>query len=1228
MASTLDPVLLISPVLVGEALSVDVDLLPVTVDVDPDAVGVDFTLTESGQTVESLIYTIEGAKRRFHANIPIPGTLGIYHLTIRAKNAAGNTYTQVSPNLSLAIIRASNVDVTQALPPMGVSVQRLVNFVRVKWQMPLVEGFLGVRVSMSVDETGITTPYVQWGNPVASSSATQRDTLSSKVSYQSTPDGLHKVTTVDDLLENVPYSQVDFPKTQISAEKFYVVLTSIVQDPDTHHIYESYAIGPFECSFVDLRSVLVTDFPPGYTPEDIAVQLIANLAQAYPQLDLTPRSEIRDTLIDPVALELALSSTRQWFAGVSQCVEALAQIDDADGDGVSDPVATNTFKQAIAKAFRLSDDQVQALINTQFDILGAKAGIPRYGVQAATVDVTFFVLSKPSKRYTVAASSVVTTLPDSSTPSLSFKALGSAVMDPNSADSYYSASKSRWEVKVPCICTAEGSVGNVGAGTIRTVLTGTNLPMLCTNATAADFGMDAECNSDYASRIVERLVVGVDTGRRVGYQAEAKKAFGVIDAQVVASGDLEMLRDWDPIRQKHVFGTVDIYVRGRSIGQEVVRFPYISESMETYGNTRTYRTMKVQDTSKLQVGFTEIPEGHAAALVDLAAMRSGSSSLNFYFGVQNARYDPGSRTFYLDPDELTYKMVGDASVVYGSKNSALFSTVGTSTLLAMVKMITPLSIIPAHQPVTQVYSLVGQDGFTGAVPINVVSLVKTDDPMLLGGSLYAKDVVSVSNIPISEVRTLAFGAHNPDTIDLGEGVSLTIGSNGEPNGFTAVRSLDAMILYNLGTDYVPVPLGQHGHFGIQRPSTSTIPLDIPFLLTLDVYRFRERLTLETEVLSINGSIATPLSTSGFVRDSWTPVSHKLRTLIDDPTLASIPIRDRYIKVTYDSGSGPEVMKEDVDFILAVDPVTDQATISRYISNGTVTSRIADGASVTVTYYVAEMFQVTTQYPQFVQQITQGIDAFRHAAADVMVKAMTENLVDMDLTVQIATGTSPEIADRKIRTVITSAHNKATGQLTQSEIVRQIKALPGILNVQMPFRRMAKADGSYDIGLIIPLGTTWVPMSEFKATDPAFSAKTWAARTFITKNPVLRYKTLPSGGNKDAYVGLLYEGEEYTRRFSLSEITQDMGASFYIIGINDRFSPTSPVDSTHYGKIILITPTPSAIQREIVDPGQLAYRVTYQVFGEAGAHDIPIGPTEFLRPGKITIDYVTLVGQNR
>ena len=1211
MALTLDPVSLISPELSGSTLSVDVESLPLVFDASAEALALECTLAETGQTVEVTTYTLNGALHRFSVSFPLPTETGTYNLSVRAKDAAGTGYTKVSPNHVLVIVKASNEDVVEIFPPASVSVERLANLATVKWQTPTTEGFLGVRVRTSTDETGITAPYTQWGNLISTSAVTQQDTVSSSTSYKVSNDTLHKITTKDEAISEVGYSKAEFYLASAPGETFYVTLTSVVQDPLTHHVHESYAVGPFECTYVDLRKVLLTDFPPKSSANEVATRMIEDIASKYPALDLFPRTEVRDVFVDPVSQELYYGFIRNWFSNVCHSVDALAQVDDEDGDGVSDDPATSPLKQTIAMAFRLTNAQTQVLIDKAFDIMGARAGVPRLAKQAAIVDETFYLKAKPTKRFTISEGALVTTVPDTTTDSVSFKTLGSGVIDSTNADSYYIASKGWWGVTIPCICLTLGSTGNVGAGTIRTLTSGVSSPMSCTNLYASDYGSDLESNSHFAARIADRLVIGVDTGRRLGYKELAQEASGVISAEVVASGDVEMLRDWDDVRKKHVYGTTDIYARGRSAGLETLQRPYMCMADGTFDSQKTYYAMQVMDTAKLQIGFASLtPDLPCAAIVELAVVRSASSSLNFYFGVGHAYYDPESHTFFLNGDDLTYTKSGDTGIVPGAKNSALIGSLGTSSVLALIKEWTPLSVTPTNQPVTQVYSVVGP---TEALPSNLIRLTKTQDPQLLGGSTQAGDKVIVDNGTVSLVKTILFPTNGTDVVDLGEGLSLASNLNGKPTAFPAVRSSDAQTLYTYGTDYSPVVLGQHGHFGIKRLSTGAIPQNKDILVTVDRYRFQEILALRTETLTLTGATETTLVNKGFVRETYSPESHQLLGLLDDADLQTISRTKRYIKVVC-SGT---VMVEGKDFTLEVDADTGTTKISRYVSGGTVLSRIPDGGSITVSYYTSEIYTISTRYPQYIQKIAQDVEEHRHTAADVVVKAMTENPVDADFTVELASNASVEVVDPKIRTAFTAACNNTSSSLTQAEIVKQLKSISGIKNIRIPFRRMTKADGAYDIGLIIPTGTKWIPMSTFGDSDPMFGARTWGARTFITQSPVLRYNTLPSGGYKDSYVGMLYEGEAYKRTLSLDELRARTDAAFYLIGVNDGFNESSPVDSAHYGKILLVLPKGSTVS----DPTELAFHLTYQVYGEAGASDIPIGPMEYLVPGNITVDYV-------
>jgi hypothetical protein len=211
----------------------------------------------------------------------------------------------------------------------------------------------------------------------------------------------------------------------------------------------------------------------------------------------------------------------------------------------------------------------------------------------------------------------------------------------------------------------------------------------------------------------------------------------------------------------------------------------------------------------------------------------------------------------------------------------------------------------------------------------------------------------------------------------------------------------------------------------------------------------------------------------------------------------------------------------------------------------------------------------------------------------------------------------------IRTVINIVLDNATGTLFQSELIRQVQAITGVESLQIPLTKCAKSDGSYDIGVVIPTGTSWTPLVQ----DPLFAKLPLPANAWISSSPVLPDSTIPSGGQPEAIVDFLYQGQAFRRATSVgdflanSPLAAQLAAvgtpgSFYIIGSNDQITATVPLPVSYQQRILLTTP-----QVGVVNPGDLSYFVTYQVFNEGGAKDITVSATEYLAPGRITIDYV-------
>jgi hypothetical protein len=267
----------------------------------------------------------------------------------------------------------------------------------------------------------------------------------------------------------------------------------------------------------------------------------------------------------------------------------------------------------------------------------------------------------------------------------------------------------------------------------------------------------------------------------------------------------------------------------------------------------------------------------------------------------------------------------------------------------------------------------------------------------------------------------------------------------------------------------------------------------------------------------------------------------------------------------------------------------------------------------VSYFVTEDFSIISEYPAFVQQVVNAINITKHAAADVIVKAMINNTVDVTMTATLTPGATASTIDQQIRSVISITLDNAKTLMTQAELIGQVMSVVGVSNVSVPLEKFAKSDGSYDIGIVIPTQTSWTALS---AVSP-FNKLTWGSNCYITTEAVLPDATIPSGGSVDSYVGLLQEGTSYTRSLSISDFQSNSnGTAFYIIGTNDQVDSATPIPAEWLGHVLISVPA------SVANPGLYAYRVTYQVFGEGGAKDIVVSPTEYLSPGTVSISYLS------
>jgi hypothetical protein len=1256
MSNPLPALQLVSPIIATGAttLSIDADALQILVNADPSAVVIDVLLGTNVYTLTSP--TLVNSLNQFTGSIPVVASDIPYPVQITGQNFLPGTIdtgsNALTPTISFELLYQVSSLAVQITAPTGVSIGKNISTCSVECVLPNYTGFNGIRVQWSTDASGLTVAYQQYGgllSDVTRSAQVALGPASTATANVPTSDGSGDsvvTTTSTSIVATVNFTSVSIPATTVNADTFYVILTTQVTDPTTGQVYESQAAGPFLCGFVNLNKVNPTDFLALQKSTDIATRIIAQMSRSFPDLDLTAHADLRDLLIAPFALEIANQSIREAFARWSQSISAISQVDDANGDGISDSFTSSPLKQQIALAFGLSPTDTQTYISSRFDVLGEGAGVERGGATASTVMVTFYTYARPTVVLSIPLETIVSTIPNStSTTAVTFQTTAAAVIDPTNLNSYYDAVNGWWGVQVPAQCQTAGSIGEVGARTITQVtgsaptptqtllasgnatsvqsVSGAGTTLACINLLAAENGTDAQSNSDYAVIIQARQINGKDDSSRDGYLTQALETPGIVGALVVAAGDTEMLRDWDPIRAKHVFGCVDIYAQGNTQSQQVESVPFEYATTSTQGVFSTYLTLTpLMVSGNGNLSFTiNHPSSLTAALYTAVEMPITSAGRVLYLGVANAQFVNVNHIVFLDPNEIAFTNNPDGStsqvLLNGipATNLAVIQSLGTPTSITyqlMARYQTGIVHVPALQPIISIDSITGP--ITGLISPDEAVLYRTNDFLLTGGSNAANDTIEVAPTLTNATTATLTIATAVTTID--SNMDVPIDGNGNPINVLSVRSLDLSTLYFQGTDYSIVAAGQYQTYALNILTGSAIAIGTTqVVVAYNKFLLNENVSLQTDSLQLNSTTAVPLSQMGFIDNVWLPVSHGITTLLldgytGDPAIpatglvaAGVLPAMRYIKATIPSGA---VANEGSDFLLVVDPTTLGATIQR-VPGG----QIVDGSTVTVTYFYAEVFDVASEYPDYVQQLALAIGATADAGAKVLVKAMVANPVDVALLVNLNANTTPDAVDGPIRTAISMVLNNAETSLQQSSIVAAVQQVNGVTGVQLPLITCAKADGSYDIGIVVPTGTAWTALG----SDPAFSTLGLAlpANCFITASPVLEESTIPSGGLPNAYVGVLYEGQSFRRALTVADFLTSTVPSFYIVGANDFITASTPFPSSYEGKILMVALSSA-------NPTALPYFVTAQVFGQSGAQDLTVSATELLTAGTVNILY--------
>jgi len=279
-------------------------------------------------------------------------------------------------------------------------------------------------------------------------------------------------------------------------DPLYYVVTGIFCDPVTQSEFET----PFSQEVLGAPLTIDTNIRdlPGRSQLQIVIDFVNAIQRVNQEISLIPGSTTRDVEIDPFSSE----AERIWFlidfVHRSQSFLTLLQIDDANGDGISDLVSESAYKQALKAALGVSTDQaVQNIIDTQFDKLAKNFERDRLPGRASVGQVVFFTETSPSQDITIASGTVVSSSADPSLnlASIRFVVGGTFVMTASDADAFFNFDTRRFEIIVDISAESSGSAGNLPAGKITNVV-GNVGGLQVTNTEATVFGTDRESNAE------------------------------------------------------------------------------------------------------------------------------------------------------------------------------------------------------------------------------------------------------------------------------------------------------------------------------------------------------------------------------------------------------------------------------------------------------------------------------------------------------------------------------------------------------------------------------------------------------------------------------------------------------------------------------------------------------------------------------------------------------------
>jgi hypothetical protein len=675
--------------------------------------------------------------------------LGVNTLEVTAVEKSSGL---VSAPATITITLSESSTLITVSAPTGVSLKRYQDKIQIINAKNTEQNIMGYNFYVSYQSGGVNNTYVKINSKLVDEVSFYQDS-ETLISETVETTGQIRITTTTEEVVRTYYYSCDFTKDIYNemvqqgllpnvgfkqTVPFYFVITATIYDPILGQVTESTYSPELEGSPINIATG-IADLP-ARTQNDIITTYGGELMAADPGIDTKPGTVMRD-IMDPVSEEQSRVYIVQDFLSRSLSVSALQDFDDENGDGVSDPVDESTKKKSLQIALYLtSADQVQRIIDDQFDKLAANVNVVRLPAQSATGTVIFYTQTAPIRDMQVTEGGQVSSTGnvDQGIPSQIYRTLETKVLSYEDREAYFNPETQQYELEVNVEAITPGAAGNTDSYTIKTVNSGVDAGFLVENPNPIQFGTDLESNHDLAARI--QLALFADTGTEGGYAKTAIAVPGVHGVRVEKAGDEYMFRDYDYLRQEHIGGKVDIYIQGKKIKQVTDQIAF------SFGSG----TGDLTDEQFIIV-----------------------SAVSFQFKTQDPRVTAHTPIFEVSRvynatkgatyDLTGYQIIGDGDIIDLDETLLLNATIGLSAsdiILVNYKYRSSDVFILENQPVESIVSVVGQ--LSGPLTTDNYELVKLQDPLEEGGSTIASDGIRIkfaNNLPLTEFQTITDEPH-------------------------------------------------------------------------------------------------------------------------------------------------------------------------------------------------------------------------------------------------------------------------------------------------------------------------------------------------------------------------------------------------------------------------------------------------------------------------------------